>query len=145
MMYYLGSQTWVSVSKGDFMIPEAKREAVARALREAFGVTEFEDIRMMTAGLQRPSSFASSCGDVPTCCAWSRVPMPWAIQHTTSRHEDWAEAGLGPRVLYASTEDRISITDFVEARPFPRSEVLARLPATLRRLHALPPFRSRDP
>jgi hypothetical protein len=33
------------------MIPEAKQPAVARALKEAFGVTEFEDIRMMTAGL----------------------------------------------------------------------------------------------
>jgi hypothetical protein len=33
------------------MIPEAKRIAVARALREAFGVTEAEDIRMLTAGL----------------------------------------------------------------------------------------------
>ncbi len=33
------------------MIPEAKQPAVARALKEAFGVTELEDIRMMTAGL----------------------------------------------------------------------------------------------
>jgi hypothetical protein len=33
------------------MIPEAKRLAVSRALREAFGVTEAEDIRMLTAGL----------------------------------------------------------------------------------------------
>jgi hypothetical protein len=33
------------------MIPEAAKEPVARALREAFGVTEFEDIQMMTAGL----------------------------------------------------------------------------------------------
>jgi len=33
------------------MIPETKKDAVARALREAFGVAEFEDIRMMTAGL----------------------------------------------------------------------------------------------
>ena len=33
------------------MIPEAKKDAVARALREAFGVTEFEDIRRLTTGL----------------------------------------------------------------------------------------------
>jgi thiamine kinase-like enzyme len=37
-------------------------------------------------------------------------------------------------------EDRISITDFVEARFFPTSEALVRLPATLRTLHALPAF-----
>ena len=33
------------------MIPEAKEDAVAHALRVAFGVAEFEDIRMLTAGL----------------------------------------------------------------------------------------------
>jgi len=33
------------------MIPEAKNAAVARALRETFGVSEFEDVRMLTAGL----------------------------------------------------------------------------------------------
>jgi hypothetical protein len=33
------------------MIPETKHAAVARALREAFGVSEFEDIRILTTGL----------------------------------------------------------------------------------------------
>jgi hypothetical protein len=51
-----------------------------------------------------------------------------------------AEAGLAPRVRYASAEDRISITDFVEAVPFPATDALRRVPAALRRLHALPPF-----
>jgi aminoglycoside phosphotransferase (APT) family kinase protein len=51
-----------------------------------------------------------------------------------------AEAGIGPRVWYTSAEDRVSITDFVEARPFPRTEALARLPVTLRTLHTLPRF-----
>jgi len=31
----------------DFMIPQEKRAAVTRGLCEAFGVTEFEDIRMI--------------------------------------------------------------------------------------------------
>ena len=51
-----------------------------------------------------------------------------------------AEAGLAPRVRYASIEDRISITDFVDAVPFPESEALVRMPGVLRTLHALPPF-----
>jgi thiamine kinase-like enzyme len=51
-----------------------------------------------------------------------------------------AAAGLAPRVWYTSTEDRISITDFVEARPFPATEAVVRLPAHLKALHALPPF-----
>ena len=33
------------------MIPEDKKQAVERGLREAFGVTEFEDIRQLTEGL----------------------------------------------------------------------------------------------
>jgi len=32
------------------MIPEAKTAAVGRALQEAFGVNEFEDIRVLIAG-----------------------------------------------------------------------------------------------
>ena len=51
-----------------------------------------------------------------------------------------AEAGVAPRVWYTSVEDRISITDFVEQAPFPGTEALVRMPATLRTLHALPPF-----
>jgi thiamine kinase-like enzyme len=51
-----------------------------------------------------------------------------------------AEAGLSPCVRYANIEDGISITDFVETVPFPVTEALARIPGTLRRLHALPPF-----
>ena len=51
-----------------------------------------------------------------------------------------AEAGLAPRVWYTSIEDRISITGFVQARPLPRTEALARLPKTLQAVHALPAF-----
>jgi len=51
-----------------------------------------------------------------------------------------AEAGLAPRVRYTNAEDGISITDFVEAIPFPVAQALVELPRTLRRLHALPLF-----
>jgi hypothetical protein len=51
-----------------------------------------------------------------------------------------AEAGLAPHVWYTSIEDRIAITDFVEAAPFPVTDALVRIPAALRTLHALPPF-----
>lgn len=51
-----------------------------------------------------------------------------------------AESGIAPRVLYASIEDRISITDFVESRPLSAEEALVRLPGALRTLHSLPPF-----
>src|SRR5580765_2226345 len=51
-----------------------------------------------------------------------------------------ADAGLAPAVRYARAEDRISITDFVETVPLPAPDALVRIPATLRTLHALPPF-----
>ena len=51
-----------------------------------------------------------------------------------------AAAGLALRVRYSSVEDRISITDFVEARPFPVNEALVRLPSAIKELHALPAF-----
>jgi hypothetical protein len=51
-----------------------------------------------------------------------------------------AEAGLAPHVWYTSIEDGISITDFVEAVPFPVTDALVRMPSVLRTLHALPPF-----
>ena len=127
------------------MIPEAKKDAVACALWEALGVTEFADIRELTAGLTSALVFrivvrgsryllriimdteggGYGHGDLPRQIACMRAG---------------AEAGIAPRVLYASTEDGISITDFVDARPFPRVEALARLPLTLKTLHALPPF-----
>lgn len=128
------------------MIPEAKKDAVARALRETFGVSEFEDIRSLTAGL----SSALVCRIVVRGCPYllrvitnnSSNPGPGQGDPTNqfACMRKAAEAGIAPRVWYTSVEDRVSITDFVEARPFPRAEALARLPLTLRALHALPPF-----
>jgi hypothetical protein len=59
----------------------------------------------------------------------------------TTRHfgcmQAAAEAGLAPRVRYASAEDRVSISDFVEAVPLPAADALRRVPVALRTLHAL--------
>jgi len=120
------------------MIPDARKDAVTHALRAAFDVTEFEDIQMMTKGqtsslvfriIVRGSPFLLKIilrTDDPTC-------------HYTCMNAA-AEAGLAPRVWYTSIEDKVSITDFVEAVPLPVTDALVRMPATLRALHALPPF-----
>ena len=50
-----------------------------------------------------------------------------------------AEAGIAPRVWYANVEDRVLITDFVEAKPFP-DDMALRMASTIRTLHALPDF-----
>jgi hypothetical protein len=120
------------------MIPQEKVDAVTRGLREAFGVTEFEDISGITRG--RTASLVY------------RIFVhgsPYLLKIITrdedpSRHyacmTSAAEAGVAPGVRYTDVENRISITDYVEAEPFPASEALIRMPALLRTLHALPPF-----
>jgi len=119
------------------MIPQEKSAAVTRGLRDAFGVTEFEDIRVI-------KNLASSLvfrivvqGSRFLLKISSRTNDPG--RHYTCMRAA-AEAGLAPRVWYASLEDRVSIEDFVEAKPLPAAEALVRAPAALRRLHELPPF-----
>ena len=121
------------------MIPEEKSDAVARALQEAFGVTAFEEIRMLTGGQTSALVFRIVVQGRPYL-----LRLIMRTDSTTERHftcmNAAAEAGLAPRVLYTSVPDRISITDFVDAVPFPADEALVRMPAVLRTLHALPPF-----
>ncbi len=128
------------------MIPEAKNDGVARALREAFGVTGFEDIRRLTAGLSSALVFRIVVRGCPYLLRVivSTEAAPGPGQGDPTRQfacmRSAAEAGLAPRVWYTNIEDRISITDFVEARPFSITEAVARLPVTIRALHSLPPF-----
>jgi thiamine kinase-like enzyme len=120
------------------MIPEEKSAAVARALDEAFGVTECDDIQDLT---ERPGSNRAFRIVVRGTAYFLRINTR---PGDTNRHftcmQMAADAGLAPRVLYANAEDRISITDFVTAVPFLAAEAPVRIAAALRRLHALPPF-----
>jgi aminoglycoside phosphotransferase (APT) family kinase protein len=121
------------------MIPQEKSVAVTRGLSEAFGVTAFEDIRVLSkGGFSKVLVFRIVVRGTPFLL---RIIMRTddATRHFTCMKAA-AEAGLAPHVWYTSAEDRISITDFVEAVPFPATDALVRMPATLRTLHALPPF-----
>ena len=120
------------------MIPEEKIAAVTLGLNETFGVTEFDDILDLT---ERPSSNRAFRIIVRGSAYLLRIntrPGDMTRHFTCMRAA--ADAGLAPRVRYANAEDRISITDFLEALPFLASEALVRIPAVLRVLHALPPF-----
>ena len=123
------------------MIPQEKSAVVSRGLREAFGVTDLDDIRKMTTGLSSDLAFRIV---VKGCPCELRITMRVNEQTDPTRQfacmKAAAEAGLAPRVWYASIEDGVSITDFVEVVPFPAPEALALIPGSLRRLHALPPF-----
>lgn len=120
------------------MIPQEKSAAVTRGLREAFGLTAFEDIRRLTRGHTSSLVFRIVVRGSPFLLKIiMRTDDP--TRHFTCMKAA-AEAGLAPHVWYTSIEDRIAITDFVEAAPFPVTDALVRIPAALRTLHALPPF-----
>lgn len=120
------------------MIPQEKSAAVTRGLREAFGATAFEDIRRLTRGHTSALVFRIVVRGSPYLLRIiMRTDDP--TRHFTCMKAA-AEAGLAPHVWYTSIEDRISITDFVEAVPFPVTDALVRMAAALRTLHALPPF-----
>ena len=123
------------------MIPEAKKAVVKRALRTAFGVPEFEDIRQLTEGLSSALIFRIVVRGRPYLL---RVIMRSDAMADPTRLFSYMkageDAGLAPKVWYTSVEDRLSITDFVNAKPFPKAEALRRMPATIRELHALPAF-----
>ena len=123
------------------MIPEAKTAAVTRALSEAFGVTEFENIRLMTAGLTSALVFRIVVRGHPYLLrVITRTDANTDPTRQFTCMKIAADAGLAPRVWYTNIEDRVAIMDFVEARPFPTTERVVRLAATLRALHALSPF-----
>src|SRR5580658_1803294 len=120
------------------MIPQEKIEAVTRGLREAFGVTEFEDISRITKGHTSSLVFRIIMRGSPYLLKIiTRAEDP--TRHYTSMRAA-AEAGLAPRVWYTNIEGKISITDFVEAKPLSSSEARVRLPASLLTLHSLAPF-----
>ena len=124
------------------MIPQEKSAAVTKGLLEAFGVTEFEDIRRLTKGQTLADVFRIVVKGSPYLLRiitdlQMRMIGP-TRQFTCMKLA--ADGGLAPRVWYTSIEDGVSITDFVAEVPFPVAEALVRMPRLLRTLHALPPF-----
>lgn len=123
------------------MIPAEKKVPAERALRESFGVNSFEDIRKLTTGLSSALVFRIVVRGRPYLLrVITRTDQMSDPTRQFACMKSGAEAGLAPRVWYANVEDRLSITDFVEAQPFSTAQALLRLPATLRALHTLSPF-----
>jgi hypothetical protein len=120
------------------MIPQEKIAAATRGLNEAFGVAALDEIRDLT---ERPGSNRAFRIIVRGSVYLLRInTRAGDMMRHFSCMKAAAEAGLAPRVWYACAEDRISITDFVEAVPFPATDALRCVPTVLRTLHALPPF-----
>ncbi len=123
------------------MIPEAKQSAVKDALKAVFGVSEYKDIRMLTAGLSSALVFRIVLKKTPYLL---RIITRTDAASDPTRQFDCmemaAKAEIAPRIWYTNIEDRISITDYVEAQPLSIEEAKTRLPKLLSKLHSLPPF-----
>ena len=123
------------------LIPETKITAVKYALQTTFGVDEFADISQLTAGLSSALIFRIVVLGKPYLLrVITRTDAMSDPSHYYSCMNRAADAGLAPHILYAGIEDRISITDFVEAKTFQISEARLKMPALIKRLHSLPPF-----
>ena len=123
------------------MIPQEKSAAVWRGLDEAFGTKSIDDIRRMTRGLSSDLVLRIVVRGSPYLL---RIITRMDERNDPARvfacMKAAAEAGLAPRVLHANEAEGIAIMDWIETVPFPTAQALACLPATLSRLHRLPPF-----
>lgn len=54
--------------------------------------------------------------------------------------ESAAKTGIAPRIWYTGIKDQISITDFIETKPFPIAEAKNKVADVLCKLHSIPPF-----
>ena len=123
------------------MIPQEKSAAVSRGLQHAFATTTIDDIRAITRGLSSDQVFRIAVSGSPYLLRiMRRINEQMDPGRIFACMNAASDAGITPRVRYTSTEDGISITDFVEDMPLPASHALQLLPRTLRTLHALPPF-----
>ncbi len=123
------------------MIPEEKSAPVFRALHEAFGQTDLEEIRRITRGLSSDLVFRIVVKGSPYLLrVMTRIDERMDPHRIFACMRAAAEAGLTPIVRYSNVEDGVSITDFVDAAPFTPARALALLPPALRRLHGLARF-----
>jgi len=123
------------------MIPHEKCAAVSRGLSETFGTTAIEDICRVTKGLSSDLVFRIVVKGSPFLLrVMTRMDERSDPVRIFTCMRAAAEAGLAPLVLYSNAEDGVAIVDWIEAVPFAAAQALVQLPATLKRLHALPHF-----
>jgi thiamine kinase-like enzyme len=123
------------------MIPELKKAAVKNALQMAFGFTAIDDIRELTAGLSSALIYRIVVQGKPYLLRIITLTDAMGDPaHYYACMQTAAAEGIAPQVWYAGIEDRISITDFIEPKPFPARDAREKMPEILKRLHAMPPF-----
>jgi aminoglycoside phosphotransferase (APT) family kinase protein len=120
------------------MITAAQQDIIERALRAAFGTTTYDKATPVTGGMSSAlilrvvvagRAYLVRVGGSP------HADAPTEMANVRSA----ADAGLAPRVLYASVEDRAMITDFVDARPYAPGTA-TQVAEMIARLQELPPY-----
>ncbi|HVZ55483.1 MAG TPA: choline/ethanolamine kinase family protein [Chitinophagaceae bacterium] len=123
------------------MVPENKQPVVRKALRAAFGVDQYEAMEPLEKGLSSALVYRIRVGGKSYVLrVITRTDAQADPTYYFSCMAKAAEAGIAPPIRYLDREDRVSITDFVEGRPFGAGEALTGMPRLLRRLHTLPNF-----
>ncbi len=120
------------------MIPEAKREAVDRALIAACGTAALEDLQPLAGGLSTALVFRARVRGRPYLLrVIMRTEAPWDPTKQIACIDEASKVGIAPALRYASVEDRVLVTDYVEPRPYP-DDAGPRFARAVARLHALP-------
>ena len=123
------------------MIPENKKEAVKKSMQVAFGADDFEEIQELVKGLSSALIFKIVVHGKPYLL---RIVMRSDAIAEPSRYygsmQVAAGAALAPPIYYLNSEDRISITGFVEEKPFTLDSAREKMPKIIRDLHSLPKF-----
>ena len=120
------------------MFPPEKTAAITGALQQAFGVSTIEDTHAVTGATAANPVFRIVVRGCPYLLRLNQRAGDLNRQFACMRAA--SEAGLAPRVWFTSVEDRLCVTDFVNAVPFPADDALRLMPDVLRALHSLPPF-----
>ncbi|GFZ33043.1 hypothetical protein CSC2_35690 [Clostridium zeae] len=122
------------------MIPDNKQNIVKKALKTAFGVDSYDDIKEITIGLSNALTFRIVVKNKPYLMKLARTDELSTPETYYEYMKAGSDAGIAPHVWYLNSEDKISITDFIEAKPFPIKKAKEIMPKLLDKLHKLPPF-----
>ena len=123
------------------MIPENKLNDVKSALQSTFKVSDYDEIKRLTTGLSNANVFRMVVQGKPYLLKIARTDFlsdPTLYYYSCMKPA--ADAGIAPKVWYSGVEDGISITDYVDLKPFPLAEAKIKLADVLRKLHSLPAF-----
>jgi aminoglycoside phosphotransferase (APT) family kinase protein len=119
-------------------VTDAQQQLVERALRAAFGTATYDDATPVAGGMSSALILRMVVAGRAYLVRVGGSPHADAATEMANVRSA-AEAGLAPKVWYASIEDRTMITDFIERRPF-SSNAGVQIAALISRLQTLPPY-----